>query len=103
MDHCCYVDFCTVDFSFSDEQIYFLKIKSLIVLEGCCLKTDEMNYYVISGLLIWFTDDNNLQILTSLDQIAALADAPFTAETMNSSLINSSLENADLKTLLMVS
>ncbi|MCP9263192.1 Peripheral plasma membrane protein CASK [Dirofilaria immitis] len=40
------------------------------------------------------------KILTSLDQITALADAPFTAETMDLSRINSSLENADLKTLL---
>uniref|UniRef100_A0A915Q2P9 Protein kinase domain-containing protein n=1 Tax=Setaria digitata TaxID=48799 RepID=A0A915Q2P9_9BILA len=42
------------------------------------------------------------KVLTSLDQIAALADAPFTAETMDPSWLNSSLENADLKTLLMM-
>ncbi|VDK63534.1 unnamed protein product [Onchocerca ochengi] len=43
------------------------------------------------------------KILASLDQIAALADAPFIGENMDPLRINSSLENADLKTLLMVS
>ncbi|VDO09619.1 unnamed protein product, partial [Brugia timori] len=43
------------------------------------------------------------KILLSLDQIAALVDAPFTSETMDPFLINLSLENTDLKTLLMVS
>ncbi|VBB33406.1 unnamed protein product [Acanthocheilonema viteae] len=42
------------------------------------------------------------KILTSLDQIATLADAPFSAEILDPSVINSSLENADLKILLML-
>ncbi|VDK40918.1 unnamed protein product, partial [Gongylonema pulchrum] len=42
------------------------------------------------------------KILASLDQIAALTDAPFTAEIMDSSRMNALLEDADLKTLLLV-